>query len=655
MLDPARKRVLVLYWYNRHSPTNIGIERGLLPELQSARPAIEYYSEYLESDRFPGERQARVLHDFLKQKYADVPIDVVVASGDATHELLVRHRRTLFPDAALVFIANPAISDTAVSGHTGIAPYRNYSKNIELIRRLHPQANHVYIVSGTVDGDKRFAPVARAELAANPPGINVTYLTDVALGDLVARARALPRGSVILFVWQQLTTDDGTVLEPAQVLSAITSSSAVPVHVMSAARLGTGAVGGDVFTLEAVGKRAAQLALRVVSGTRPDDITMERPPSVPTFDWRELRRLGIPESRLPAGSVVQFRRVTIWDQYRWYIVGILAFIAAQAALIVALVMQRASRQRAELSARDQRRELVHLNRVATVGELAGTLAHELGQPLGAIRVNAMTAHAMLERETLDRDELRGVIADIMVNDRMAGDMITRVRQALRHNDGTREDLDVNQVIGGALSFLSGEFAARSTTVTTELAPGLPRVSADRVELQQVMINLVLNACDAMTDQEPGKRVLTLRTALTAAGTVQVSVTDQGPGIRADSMDRIFTAFFTTKEHGLGLGLSICRRIISAHGGAIWAENTSDGGATFVFHLPARPAAADEARSSDRPAAPRSEDRPERGAEPAEALRDRQDIHRQADRPVEEDAGNAAPRAQRQRTEDQRSA
>ncbi len=246
-----------------------------------------------------------------------------------------------------------------------------------------------------------------------------------------------------------------------------------------------------------------------------------------------------------------------------------------------------ARKQAELEVEQQRQLLTHLTRVATLGELSGALAHELNQPLTAILSNAQAAVRFLDREPLDRAQLREILTDIADEDRRAGEVIRRLRALLRKGETPRQPLDVNEMTSDVLRLAHGELIAHGVTVAAQLAPGLPGVTGDRVALQQVLLNLIVNACDAMRLDEPAQRQLIITTARNGEGTVQVAVVDRGAGLPADGIERVFEPFFTTKVDGLGLGLMICRSIVVAHGGRLWATNNPDRGATFVFTLPAQ--------------------------------------------------------------------
>ncbi|HEY4592668.1 MAG TPA: MASE1 domain-containing protein [Thermoanaerobaculia bacterium] len=243
------------------------------------------------------------------------------------------------------------------------------------------------------------------------------------------------------------------------------------------------------------------------------------------------------------------------------------------------------RKQAELAARLHQQELAHLTRVAMLGELSGTLAHELNQPLTAILSNAQAGQRLLAREPVDLAEVRDILHDIAEDDRRAGEVIKRLRAMLKKDEVKSLPLDLNELVEEVIDFSHSDLITRNVALTVELAPALPPVLGDRVQLQQVLLNLVLNACEAMKAKPTWERRLTMATAPDADDGVRVSVVDRGTGIPADELERVFEPFFTTKEHGLGLGLSICRSIVAAHGGRLWASNNENGGATFHLTLP----------------------------------------------------------------------
>jgi two-component system sensor kinase FixL len=248
-----------------------------------------------------------------------------------------------------------------------------------------------------------------------------------------------------------------------------------------------------------------------------------------------------------------------------------------------------SRKQAELESRRLRQELAHVGRVSALGELTASLAHELHQPLTAILNNAGVAQRLLAMEVVDVAEVREILDDIVADDRRATDLIARLRRVLRKGDLEYAPLDLDEVATDAVRLVTSDAANRNVPLRVEAAPAVPRVRGDRVQLQQVVLNLVLNGLDAMRTSA-GARSLVIRTFTDGAGGAGIAVRDAGAGIAAKDLRHIFDPLYTTKAEGIGMGLAIARTIIEAHGGRLGAANNDDGGATFQFTLPADPAA-----------------------------------------------------------------
>jgi PAS domain S-box-containing protein len=255
--------------------------------------------------------------------------------------------------------------------------------------------------------------------------------------------------------------------------------------------------------------------------------------------------------------------------------------------LIIMVRDITGRRQAEHEVAVQRRALAHLGRVAVIGELSGALAHELNQPLTAILANARAAQQMLRQATIDGAGVREILDDIVSDGLRAGAVIHRVRGLIRSSDTRRQIIGLNDVANEVIELAHSDLIQRGVTLSVDLCGGLQPISADRVQIQQVMLNLIVNACDAMVDNDPADRILSIASA-DENNAVRISVTDRGPGIQKHSIDAVFEPFVTSKQNGLGLGLSICRSIINSHAGRIWAENNPDRGATFHVVLPRAP-------------------------------------------------------------------
>jgi len=244
------------------------------------------------------------------------------------------------------------------------------------------------------------------------------------------------------------------------------------------------------------------------------------------------------------------------------------------------------RKQAEEQAARQRNEMAHLSRVTMLGELSGSIAHELNLPLSAILSNAQAAQRVLANGAIDLTELREILNDIVTEDKRAGEVIRRLRLWLKKGEVKQHSLCINEVIQDVLKLMHSDLITQKVVVDCKLARSLPTITGDPVQLQQVLLNLVVNACDAMTDCNTSERRLLIRTGTeNGSGAVVVSVTDRGGSIPAEKMKQIFEPFFSTKAKGMGLGLSVCHSIIAAHRGQLWATNNADCGTTFHFSLP----------------------------------------------------------------------
>ena len=267
-------------------------------------------------------------------------------------------------------------------------------------------------------------------------------------------------------------------------------------------------------------------------------------------------------------------------------IGLSPIHTSKGLLVLASIVDITERKLAELEAARQRHDLAHLARVTALGELSSSLAHELTHPLTAILSNAQAAQRFLADDNVDLDEVREILNDIVTQDQRAGEVIHSLRLLLKKGELQEhcDDVDLNEVIRDVVNLMRSDLINRNVTLDTDLAQKLPAVTGDRVQLQQVLLNLALNGCEAMADYNSSERRLLIASQW-ENGAVRVSVTDRGSGIPEEKMQQVFERFFTTKKEGMGLGLSVCRTIIDAHRGKIWATNNAGCGATFHFSLP----------------------------------------------------------------------
>jgi len=337
-----------------------------------------------------------------------------------------------------------------------------------------------------------------------------------------------------------------------------------------------------------VGKEASAVAVRILGGQKAGQIKVEPIRfAAPIYDWRELRRWGISESRLPPGSEVLFRDPSLWEKYRWQIALICVLVLLQGGLIAGLLHERRGRQFAEVQSRQRMSALARANRLATAGELTASIAHEINQPLGAIQTNAETLDLILKASSPDLVEIKAIVADIRRDQARASEVIRRLRSLFKRAPFELKDFDLNEIVRETdqlVSSLSAAAVARQVDLSTSLAPEPLPIRGDRIQLQQVILNLIVNAIDAMSEMPSAERHIIVRT-MRIPDFAEVTISDTGPGIPPEKLREVFQPFFTTKAGGMGIGLSIVRTIVEAHNGRIIAESQVGGGATFRITLP----------------------------------------------------------------------
>src|SRR5215813_4750926 len=390
------KRVLIISTGSRLSPGFALVDQGILEALgKIPSPRIETYAENLDILRFPTERFQRIFTEYLTEKYAEQPPDLIVLVFVGNLGIAGKLLQQLFPGTPVIvagFTEEEVRTDQFGPLVSGIAQRVDPRATLELIVRLQPETRRIAVIGGTAEVDRSVFNRAKEAARSFAGRVDFDFWDNRRMAELRQAVSALPPRTAILL--SRMFRDGAT-----QAGQSIAEWANVPVYVMTDLALGTGAVGGSVGSIEAFGKRAGELARLILTGSAPTSLPFEvRTDSVPMFDWRALKRWGISESRLPPNSIVLFRPPSLWEEYRWTILGALLIFALQAAMIAGLLLQRMRRRRAELELQRNREELAHVTRVSTVGELTTSVAHELNQPLGAILSNAEAAEMFLAAE-----------------------------------------------------------------------------------------------------------------------------------------------------------------------------------------------------------------------------------------------------------------
>jgi signal transduction histidine kinase len=298
-----------------------------------------------------------------------------------------------------------------------------------------------------------------------------------------------------------------------------------------------------------------------------------------------ITRAASSARRASAHRDIVDREPSFWRHYRTETILISLLVLLQAAAIGLLLRQRHQWRQAHRQGERERLELMYASRLAMGRELSASIAHELSQPLSTIHLNASVGEDMIEQGNPSLTELKEILGDIRRSGERAGEIIKKMRGMSQKRPIEMRSIDINEVLSGVLQFLRAAADHRELLLEADFAAGLPAVRADRMQLQQVIMNLVMNGLESMAGNPPDRQTLTLRTRMHSEGWIEVSVIDAGHGIAPELMTRVFDPFFSTRRDGLGLGLSISRSIVLTHGGRIWAESNG-AGTTFNFVFPA---------------------------------------------------------------------
>jgi signal transduction histidine kinase len=590
-------RVLVLYWDNKDFPGNVKFDESFRAALQQSKhsDSLEYYPEYMETTRFPGKSQD-FFRQYLREKYEGRTIDVVIASADIPLNFLLQYRSELFPNSPIVFLAtNPPAAGTLAAGPgaTGLIHQSTYVETLALALKLHPNTKQVFVISGSPERDKRYETAARRELDEFTDNVEITYLTDLPLNELISRTSTLPSNSIAMYVWDQANDVQGNVLETYEVLNRIAPTSSVPIYGLGTGNLGQGLIGGYLQGPETNGAKLAEIALRILSGTRPQDIRVEGAPKVPMFDWRQLQRWGISENRLPPGSIIRFQEFTFWQRYKWYIIGILTLLVLQTSFIVVLLIETRGRRRAntaldqlnaELEQRITSRTAALDAKTRELETFAYSVAHDLKAPLRGI--DGYSRLLLADHANDLNPEGRSFLTTIHTSTEEMSQLIDDLLEysRLERRQLNPDSIELASIVSSVIDQTKRETTEGHVNFVSNVNGG--SVFADANGVHQALRNYIDNAIK-FTRKVP-EPTIEIGSQETSKDVV-LWVRDNGVGFDMKYHDRIFNIFQRLNPvedyPGTGIGLAIVRKSMERMGGRAWAESELGHGATFYLSIP----------------------------------------------------------------------
>jgi signal transduction histidine kinase len=568
-----QKQVLVLHSTRRDANVSIVVDRELPRALEEGlRQNIDYYSEYIDRPRVSNAQYQAAFRDFLRLKYAGHGFDVVLAMDDEALAFVGAYRKELFPDAPVVFYSRrPGVRRLANS--TGVVTPLNFSGTLTLATQLQPDIRQVFVVSGAAVGDQEYKRIARSQLQPFESRFTVTYASELPARELEAQLARLPARSIVYYL---VVAQDGAGenFHPLDFVDRVVAAANAPTYCWVDSTMGHGIVGGSLLNQQARVESLAGPTLRVLRGERADSIPMKTVDfNVPQVDWRQLRRWGISEARVPAGTLVLFRVPSAWDRYKVYVLGAAALLLAQSALIAGLLVQRARRRQAEARLR------------ASEGQLR--TSYERIRDLGRRLLGAQEAErSRLARELHDdiRQQMTILAIDLEMLSRCDQDSLpdaARIAtQALDRADAVAASLrDLShrlhpanlRLIGlvVALEGLQREFSRETMVVT------FTHVDVPAVLPHDLMLCLYRIAQEALQNsaKHGGARAVSIRLIRSASG-LALTVADDGVGFDVDVVHQ-------------GLGLISMGERVEEMGGSLQIRSSPGHGTIVEASVPLR--------------------------------------------------------------------
>jgi PAS domain S-box-containing protein len=714
--SPVRK-ILLLYSYQAILPGNLEWDGAIRADLKGKEGhPIEFYTEFLDLSQFPDASYIHSLLNLLQIKYGSQKIDLLIPVGDLAYSFLQAHGKALFPGSPIIFCAVARQQVEALKpppNSSGVVAWVDVQGTLAAALKLHPETRRVVLVGGISKTDRAFEHIAREALRPYEGRLEVTFLTDLPMTEILQRVSNLPPQTLVMYL-SMFRDSAGHDFLPLTALERVAQAANVPVYGLWETLLGQGIVGGHLMSFKEQGRLAGEMGSRVLNGEKPENIPIVyEGADVYAFDWRQLQRWGLKESVLPPGSLVRFTVPSLWESHQREVIGTIAGFSLLSLLTMGLLVNlgrrrladkklrqaeleyrivsdftydweywknldgtlryvspscerisgyrpedfirhpdlfreiivqedqglwdahdcdaledpkprecqfrlqrvdgtirwvehacqpvtddegtfigiRASnrditeRKQAEIQEQQHREDLARVGRVATLSELTGTLAHEIIQPLMAIMNNSQAARRLLNNPDPDLAEVKEILEDITKGSERASGVIHHLRQHLKPGLPDLTRLDINDIVGSLLPLVSRQAAVNHINLVCQLAKGLPPVTGNRIQLEQVILNLVVNSIEAIKVMAGGPGEIVLKTEREDDHTLRVSVVDSGPGVKPEDLERLFDPFFTTKKEGMGLGLSISRSIIKAHRGRLWAAPNPGGGIAVHLTLP----------------------------------------------------------------------
>lgn len=548
--------------------------------------------EYLDVGKFPDLSYQQFLFDRINAKYKNTHLDLIVFVGPSIIPLINNYAAQYLKEIPAISIdfKDPFDQNKSYSINsktTTILVDVDAKSNFELAFKLFPKNNSVYVISGSAKVDKFLLKIVMSESLEYEKSKKIIFWQDMPMEVLLEKAVQIPNESIIFI--PSFTLDSlGTSYNMAEVIRLISQKTNTPIFVLLDTPFEDGAFGGYVSSMKFTGIKIGKATLKILNGEDPQSVNVEDVAlNQYMFDGKALKKWNLVNSDLiPDNSIIINEEIDFIDNYKWILLAGTLFLIFQSLLIVNLVRLNKKQKTMTgqiIETENRYRELVREDRLQRMAELTASLSHELNQPLAAILSSAQAGLRFINSNRSDTQTIKEIFQNIVEDDKRAASVISSVRSMMKLEKREKEKVDLNELIREVIKIFSGEAAKKEIKIEVDLLERPVFISADSIQIQQVVLNFIFNAAHSMEDIESDNKLIVINEILND-NSVTVQVQDYGIGIKEEIKEKIFKPFITTRSKGFGIGLAVSKAIIEAHNGKISAENNPDIGATFSFEL-----------------------------------------------------------------------
>jgi signal transduction histidine kinase len=588
------KNILILFGLAPTQPAYRSIMEGIRQRFtEEFGDSYNLHTEYLEIESYQKDNDPRNRFDIYNDKYREIKLDLLIVVG--------RNATNVIKNNAEDFLLNlPAISidfdfsnygystDLHLNKKTFVVGLKfNVAKMISTALSVFPGTNSIYFIGGTAPFDRFMMSLVNEEMGKVDKNKRIEIMTDLSMDQILQQVRRLPDRSLIFI--PSFTTDSKLVTyyndESMRLISATANS---PVFAYSDVGFGDGAIGGYLISFRKVGLFSGETAVKILNGANPNSfIVTEQDYYEYIFDWRQLKRWNLINSDfIPAGSIIRYNDISFVDRYKWVGGLVLLFIVLQTLLIANLIRLNKNQKvmtKRIIDTENRYKDFLHQDRSLRLGQLTASLSHEINQPLTAILSNAQAGIRFIDSGEGDLKLLKQIFQKIVESDKRGASIVRSIRGMMKPDVSEKRKVELNNLINEVITVYQNETSRKNIILNTNLWNESIFVLADRIQIQQVLLNLISNAAQSLNKVTHTNKVISIYSSV-VNNEASVKVRDNGAGIDTSIKEKLFEPFVTSKNTGMGIGLTISQSIIEDHQGKIWAENLPESGAEFSFTL-----------------------------------------------------------------------